>query len=59
MFPDRVGRVVLDGVVDADLYVSPMWSDSIRDADASKSLLFEKFLLKSRDYKLEAMSYHF
>lgn len=34
MFPDRVGRVVLDGVVDADLYVSPMWSDSIRDADA-------------------------
>lgn len=36
MFPDRVGRVVLDGVVDADLYVSPIWSDSLRDADISE-----------------------
>ena len=36
MFPDRVGRVVLDGVVDADLYVSPIWSDSLRDADAGE-----------------------
>lgn len=26
MFPDRVGRMVLDGVVDADLYVSPVVS---------------------------------
>jgi hypothetical protein len=34
MFPDRVGRVVLDGVVDADYYVSPAWSDSLRDTDA-------------------------
>ena len=34
MFPDRVGRVVLDGVVDADYYVSPVWADSIRDTDA-------------------------
>jgi hypothetical protein len=33
MFPDRVGRVVLDGVVDADYYVSPAWSDSLRDTD--------------------------
>lgn len=33
IFPDRVGRVILDGVVDADLYVSPVWVDSIRDAD--------------------------
>lgn len=33
MFPDRVGRIVLDGVVDADYYVSPAWSDSLRDAD--------------------------
>jgi len=43
MFPDRVGRVILDGVVDADLYVSPIWSDSVRDADASKSLLLKYF----------------
>ncbi|RDL35439.1 uncharacterized protein BP5553_07370 [Venustampulla echinocandica] len=34
MFPDRVGRLILDGVVDADHYVSPLWSESIRDADA-------------------------
>ncbi|KXJ93106.1 TAP-like protein-domain-containing protein [Microdochium bolleyi] len=34
MFPDKVGRVMLDGVVDADHYVAPVWKDSIRDADA-------------------------
>ncbi|KAF4629973.1 hypothetical protein G7Y89_g8169 [Cudoniella acicularis] len=34
MFPDRVGRVVLDGVVDADHYVAPVWSRSIEDSDA-------------------------
>jgi hypothetical protein len=33
MFPDRVGRVVLDGVVDADHYVSPVWKGSLRDTD--------------------------
>ncbi|KAH8812049.1 TAP-like protein-domain-containing protein [Xylogone sp. PMI_703] len=33
MFPDRVGRVILDGVVDADLYVSPIWEESLLDAD--------------------------
>ncbi|KAH9904770.1 TAP-like protein-domain-containing protein [Xylariomycetidae sp. FL2044] len=33
MFPDRVGRVILDGVVDADHYVNPSWMDSIQDAD--------------------------
>lgn len=35
MFPNRVGRVILDGVIDADHYVSPIWSDSIRDSDAA------------------------
>ncbi|KAI1335260.1 TAP-like protein-domain-containing protein [Xylariaceae sp. FL0016] len=34
MFPDKVGRLILDGVVDADHYVEPVWMDSIRDADA-------------------------
>ncbi|KAG9228384.1 TAP-like protein-domain-containing protein [Amylocarpus encephaloides] len=34
MFPDRVGRVVLDGVVDADHYVGPIWEGSLRDTDA-------------------------
>jgi hypothetical protein len=34
MFPDRVGRVVLDGVVDAEHWVTPIWEGAIRDADA-------------------------
>lgn len=33
MFPDRVGRLVLDGVVDADHYVSPIWTGSIEHSD--------------------------
>ncbi|TVY25767.1 Tripeptidyl aminopeptidase [Lachnellula hyalina] len=40
MFPDHVGRVVLDGVVDADYYVSPIWAESIRDADAIAELFY-------------------
>lgn len=40
MFPDRVGRMVLDGVVDADAYVSPIWGESIRDADRILASLF-------------------
>lgn len=34
MFPDRVGRLVLDGVVHADRYVNPTWEGSIGDSDA-------------------------
>ncbi len=34
MFPDRVGRLVLDGVVDADHYVEPTWVDSLISTDA-------------------------
>ncbi|KAI0398358.1 Alpha/Beta hydrolase protein [Xylariaceae sp. FL0594] len=34
MFPDRVGRMVLDGVVHADYYVEPTWQRSVVDADA-------------------------
>ncbi|KAK0732924.1 TAP-like protein-domain-containing protein, partial [Lasiosphaeria miniovina] len=33
MFPDRVGRLLLDGVVDAELYPTPMWRDSLVDTD--------------------------
>ena len=40
MFPDRVGRLILDGVVDADLYVSPLWSESIQDTDEVWSSFF-------------------
>ncbi|KAI0169695.1 alpha/beta-hydrolase [Hypoxylon sp. FL1284] len=34
MFPDKVGRLILDGVVDADHYVNPVAVDNILDADA-------------------------
>lgn len=33
MFPDRVGRLLLDGVVDAEFYESPVWRESLLDAD--------------------------
>ncbi|CEJ94915.1 hypothetical protein VHEMI10422 [[Torrubiella] hemipterigena] len=35
MFPDRVGRMVLDGVVDADQYYHNDWSDGIDQMDAA------------------------
>ncbi|APA08232.1 hypothetical protein sscle_03g030020 [Sclerotinia sclerotiorum 1980 UF-70] len=41
MFPDRVGRLVLDGVVDADHYVAPIWRESQRDADKVWSSFFK------------------
>ncbi|KAI2629118.1 TAP-like protein-domain-containing protein [Hypomontagnella submonticulosa] len=34
MFPDKVGRIILDGVVDADHYVDKVAKDNIMDADA-------------------------
>jgi pimeloyl-ACP methyl ester carboxylesterase len=40
MFPDRVGRVVLDGVVDAELYETPVWRESLVDADKVLEELF-------------------
>lgn len=41
MFPDRVGRVILDGVVDADSYVSPVWAKSLLDTDAVEASFFK------------------
>ncbi|RYP75262.1 hypothetical protein DL770_007457 [Monosporascus sp. CRB-9-2] len=41
MFPDAVGRLILDGVVDADHYVEPTWVDSLIDADA----IWEEFFV--------------
>ncbi|KXJ87080.1 hypothetical protein Micbo1qcDRAFT_125041 [Microdochium bolleyi] len=35
MFPDRVGRMVLDGVIDAEQYYDNAWLDSIDQADAA------------------------
>ena len=34
MFPDKVGRMVLDGNVDADDYTSLLWSKNLQDIDA-------------------------
>lgn len=33
MFPDRVGRLVLDGVLDADQYYSNYWTDNVDQMD--------------------------
>ncbi|KAI1451375.1 alpha/beta-hydrolase [Annulohypoxylon moriforme] len=41
MFPDKVGRIILDGVVDADHYVSPMLDNAIFDADAIWGKFFD------------------
>jgi len=48
MFPDRVGRVILDGVVDADVYVSPIWSESLVDADAGYNS-FSKYCQQAKE----------
>jgi len=37
MFPDKVGRMVLDGNVDADDYASTSWTKSLQDIDAITS----------------------
>ncbi|TCD64930.1 hypothetical protein EIP91_003427 [Steccherinum ochraceum] len=34
MFPDNVGRVVIDGVVDSETYYSAQWSTNLLDTDA-------------------------
>ncbi|OLN81382.1 putative hydrolase Mb2248c-like protein 2 [Colletotrichum chlorophyti] len=39
MYPDSVGRLLLDGVVDSSTYDAPAWISSMRDADA----VLEKF----------------
>lgn len=39
MFPDKVGRMILDGVSHVDRYVNPVWERSIVDADA----IWDKF----------------
>ncbi|KAI1503612.1 TAP-like protein-domain-containing protein [Biscogniauxia marginata] len=49
MFPDKVGRVILDGVVEADHYVGPIWVDSILDADA----IWGKFFVYCAEAKLD------
>ncbi|XXH00665.1 Synaptic vesicle transporter SVOP [Hypoxylon texense] len=45
MFPDKVGRLVLDGVVDADHYVDAVAADNILDTDA----IWEQFFVYCAD----------
>ncbi|KAF2459900.1 TAP-like protein-domain-containing protein, partial [Lineolata rhizophorae] len=33
MYPSRVGRLILDGVIDAQDYVGGLWSDNLEDTD--------------------------
>ncbi|KAF2491919.1 alpha/beta-hydrolase [Lophium mytilinum] len=33
IYPDRVGRMVLDAIVNADYYVTPIWVDALTDAE--------------------------
>jgi len=40
MFPSRVGRIILDGVVDYNGYLEPIWTNSIEDTDAVLSSFF-------------------
>ncbi|KAK4168490.1 hypothetical protein QBC43DRAFT_201868 [Cladorrhinum sp. PSN259] len=41
MFPDRVGRMILDGVVDSDNYEKEVWAESLLDADKILDKFFE------------------
>lgn len=41
MFPERIGRVILDGVVDADDYVTTEWTTNLRDNTKTWSKFFE------------------
>ncbi|KLO10922.1 alpha/beta-hydrolase [Schizopora paradoxa] len=40
MFPDKINRMVLDGVVDAEDYYSGSWTESLHDADSALMDLF-------------------
>lgn len=40
LFPDRVGRMVLDGVADADQYYQGNWASSLLDADKAAKSFF-------------------
>ncbi|KAF1817589.1 hypothetical protein P152DRAFT_510789 [Eremomyces bilateralis CBS 781.70] len=40
LFPDRIGRMILDGVVDADDYYGGGWATAVADADQSARTFF-------------------
>lgn len=40
MYPERVGRMLLDAVLDATYYVAPVWANSMQDTDAVLDTFF-------------------
>ncbi|KAG7446178.1 alpha/beta-hydrolase [Guyanagaster necrorhizus] len=41
MFPDKIERMVLDGVVDADNYYATLWSDNLLDSNKTLQTFFD------------------
>ncbi|KAJ3563107.1 hypothetical protein NP233_g9157 [Leucocoprinus birnbaumii] len=41
LFPDKIERVVVDGVVDGDNYYATLWSDNLLDTPKTMNLFFE------------------
>ncbi|TCD60883.1 hypothetical protein EIP91_009374 [Steccherinum ochraceum] len=41
MFPDHVGRLVIDGVMDAENYYAALWSTNLVDADATLFQIYQ------------------
>ncbi|KAJ3563106.1 hypothetical protein NP233_g9158 [Leucocoprinus birnbaumii] len=41
LFPDKVERVILDGVVDADNYYATLWNNNLLDTPKAMDLFFE------------------
>ncbi|KAK5659122.1 hypothetical protein OQA88_1212 [Cercophora sp. LCS_1] len=48
MFPERVGRVMVDGVVDAEPYESDVWEGSLMDTDKVLGTFFEGCVASGR-----------
>lgn len=70
MFPERVGRVVLDGVVDADDYTATGWTSNLQDNNktwakffeycfeaGSKCALFDPSVSEPRDIQFKAETF--
>ncbi|KAK0661025.1 Carboxylesterase A [Lasiodiplodia hormozganensis] len=42
MFPDRVGRLVLDGVVHGSNYMKTLWSDNLEDTEKTMQAFYDR-----------------
>ncbi|KAF2146852.1 uncharacterized protein K452DRAFT_263019 [Aplosporella prunicola CBS 121167] len=42
MYPDRVGKLVLDGVVDANNYMKALWSNNLEDAEKDMQQFYDR-----------------